>query len=280
MTRAVSQHRRRHMVSRGASPHHLWPWLVMALGLGLAILWMESAAAQTVRGSELIARALGLEPNEKNGAALYQEHCASCHGKNARGNTKLVTPSLAGQLQRYLIKQLVDFAEGDRTAPEMHRIVSQKQLTEPQAMRDLASYLNSLRLNPTPERGDGKQLALGRRVYESACAQCHGPQAEGEDVHAVPSLQRQHYSYLLAQMRKLAVGHRYSVDIDVIEILEALSFDQLTAVADYLSRLPMQPIHTPAARSAPQAGRCTDPLIRSDRSAECSLPRYRIAARR
>lgn len=42
------------------------------------------------------------------------------------------------------------------------------------------------------------------------------------------------------EMRRLAVGHRYSVDIAVIEVLEALPFDYLTAVADHASRLPTE----------------------------------------
>jgi cytochrome c553 len=51
-------------------------------------------------------------------------------------------------------------------------------------------------------------------------------------------LHAQHYSYLLRQARQLATGHRYSVDLPVLVVLEALSLDQLTAVADFISRLP------------------------------------------
>ena len=197
-----------------------------------------SAVAQTQRGNEIVQRALMLEADDAAGAATYKQICIACHGKQAHGSPDTVTPVLAGQLQRYLIKQFVDFAEGDRSAPEMHRVVALKELTTPQAMRNLASYLSSMPRPSKVEVGDGKQLAIGKRVYESVCAECHGMEAEGDITFGVPALQRQHYSYLLAQTRSLAVGHRYSVDISVIELLEALSFDQLTAVADYISRLP------------------------------------------
>jgi cytochrome c553 len=214
-----------------------WLWTAVLLAM-LLLLWGLSAAGQTQRGNEIVQRALMAEPDDAAGAALYKEICSACHGRQAHGNPDTVTPVLAGQLQRYLIKQFVDFAESDRSGPEMHRVAALKKLTTPQAMRNLASYLSGLPRPSTVEIGDGKQLVIGKRVYESVCAECHGTEAEGDVTFGVPALQRQHYSYLLSQARSLAVGHRYSVDISVIELLEALSFDQLTAVADYISRLP------------------------------------------
>ena len=71
------------------------------------------------------------------------------------------------------------------------------------------------------------------------CAYCHGAQGGGNEAHATPALRRQNYAYLLMQMRQLAVGHRYSVDLEIAESLADLSLDQLTAIADYASRLPM-----------------------------------------
>ena len=138
------------------------------------------------------------------------------------------------------MRQDRDFAEGDRNEPEMHRVVARQQLSTPQAIRDVSTYLNNLPANPRPEVGDGKDLAMGRRFYDGLCAFCHGKTGEGNEQHATPALQRQHYSYLLMQSRRLAVGHRYSVPIVVIEILEKLPFDTLTAVSDYASRLPEQ----------------------------------------
>jgi cytochrome c553 len=205
------------------------------------------ATAQTERATALIEEVLALRGDVSSGAALYKSLCASCHGTEAYGNAATVTPSLAGQLPVYLIKQLVDVAEGDRVTPEMHRVVALKQLAKPQALSDLATYLRSLPLNPRPEVGDGKDLANGKRYYNGLCAFCHGANGEGNEQHATPSLQRQHYSYLLMQSRRLAVGHRYSVPVEVIEVLEKLPFDQLTAIADYISRLPDRAIEARAA---------------------------------
>jgi cytochrome c553 len=212
--------------------------MTMAVAAVVCALAAHPTAAQTERATALIEQALALPGEVSRGADLYKSLCASCHGTEAYGNAATVTPSLARQLPVYVIKQLVDVAEGDRATPEMHRVVALKQLASPQALSDLATYLRSLPLNPRPEVGDGKDLADGKRYYKGLCAFCHGANGEGNEQHATPSLQRQHYSYLLMQSRRLAVGHRYSVPVEVIEVLEELPFDQLTAIADYASRLP------------------------------------------
>lgn len=214
-------------------------WLLIAVAIVLLILLWRSAAAQTQRNVDIIERTLQLQPDVGNGRKLYREHCASCHGADAWGNADSVIPELAGQLPIYVIKQLADLAEGQRTAPEMHRVVAMKPLNTLQAVRDIASYLGTLDPNPKPELGDGLQLALGKRHYQGLCAYCHGAQGGGNETHATPALRRQHYSYLLMQMRSLANGHRYSVDIEISALLEALSFEQMTAIADYAARLPM-----------------------------------------
>jgi cytochrome c553 len=225
-------------------------WVAVAIGVVALALTAYTAAAQTERATALIDSALALRGDVANGKSLYEGLCASCHGAQAYGGGEPVTPALAGQLPVYLIKQLVDFAEGDRSAPEMHRIVALKRVTSPQAMRDLATYLQRLPPNPHPEVGDGKDLAAGKRYYDGLCAYCHGASAEGNDKHATPSLQHQHYSYLLMQSRRLAVGHRYSVPVEVIEVLEKLSFEQMTAIADYASRLPNRTLNAAGAEPA------------------------------
>jgi cytochrome c553 len=221
--------------------HYFWIWLTIALIATILVLAGRSAAAQTKRGIEVIELAMALEPNLRHGGEIYEQHCESCHGKTALGNVAAVIPALAGQIPLYLVKELIDLADGNRSLPEMHRVAARKSLTKPQALRDVATYLGKLPPNSRPEVGDGAQLGRGKQFYDGLCAFCHGSQGEGNAEHATPSLQRQHYSYLLAQMRQMAVGHRYSVDIVVIEKLEALPFEYLEAIADYAARLPDKP---------------------------------------
>lgn len=218
--------------------HSFWLWVSVLLSIIVLALMTRSAAGQTERGTEIIEKALAAQADKRRGAALYRDYCASCHGRRAHGSANPVTPSLAAQQSLYLIKQLTDFAEGDRSAPEMHRVVALQQLSTPQAIADVVRYLSSLPANAKPEVGDGANLADGKRYYEGLCAFCHGARGEGNVEHATPALQRQHYSYLLMQSRRLAVGHRYSVPIEVIEVLETVPFETMRAIADYASRLP------------------------------------------
>lgn len=196
------------------------------------------AAAQNQRSVEIIEQALASRPDVQVGAALFKEHCSTCHGERALGDAKAGTPALAGQIPLYVMKQLVDMAERERDVPEMHRLVLRKALVRPQGIADLAAYVGQLTPNPAPEVGEGTQLALGKRYYQGLCAFCHGEQGEGNEQHATPALRGQHYSYLLAQLRELANMHRYSVDTAIVEALDGLSFAQMQAVADYTARLP------------------------------------------
>lgn len=212
--------------------------LAVLASAGLTVLFSHVAVGKEGRTEELVERALALRPNERSGKDLFEEHCGTCHGSRAQGDAGQVIPALAAQLPIYLIKQLVDMTEGGRDVPEMHRVAARKALTAPQSIRDLATYVSRLPRNSATEHGDGNDIPTGRRYYQGLCAFCHGEQGEGNEAHATPAVRGQHYSYLLAQMRKLSAMHRYSVSVEIVESLDALSFDRATAVADYMSRLP------------------------------------------
>ncbi len=234
---AQRKHRPRTVLAVCRDPSILW-WLLLALvALVVVLVLGEPAVAQTRRSVELMDRALALRPDTSRGRALYQEHCSSCHGVDAYGDTATAAPALAAQLPAYIIKQLADIAEGQRTAPEMHRVIAIKPMSTPQALRDVASYLGGLDPNSEPELGEGTKLALGKRTYQALCSSCHGRQGAGHGGHGTPALRGQNYAYLLMRMRDIATGHGSTLDITVTESLEQLTYDELTAVADYASRL-------------------------------------------
>jgi cytochrome c553 len=74
-------------------------------------------------------------------------------------------------------------------------------------------------------------------IFQEQCASCHEEDARGDDDGFVPSLRDQHYSYLVRQMRALAAKHRLDVEQDLVRFIDSLDTDEMTAVADYLSRL-------------------------------------------
>lgn len=193
--------------------------------------------ASPLRVDELVRNALQLDQNTKRGKQVYAERCAQCHGPQALGSAAKAIPSLAGQRRAYLIKQLADFVELERDSPDMHRVLCGPGLAEPQAWADIAGYLNGQRPARFPATGDGKGLELGEAIFQEQCASCHEEDARGDDDGFVPSLRDQHYSYLVRQTRSIATWHRSNVDADLVRFLDSLDAEELTAVADHLSRM-------------------------------------------
>lgn len=202
-----------------------------------AALYGRHTTASPQRVDELVHNALQLDPNTERGGRLYSEYCTQCHGSTALGRAANAVPSLAGQRRAYLIKQLADFSELERQSSEMHGVVSQRTLADPQAMADIAAYLNRLPPAVTSKTGDGRQLKLGKTIFQEQCASCHEEDGRGDDDGFVPSLRNQHYTYLRQQIRNIASWHRTSVDEGMVRFLEGLDNKKAAAVADYLSRM-------------------------------------------
>ena len=180
---------------------------------------------------------MSLDKHPEKGAKLFAKYCVACHGEDGSGNSARAVPSLAGQRQAYLIKQLADFAQHERESAAMHAVVSQAVLREPQAWADIAAYLNGQQPAPSPETGNGENLELGEAIFGEQCASCHEEDGRGDDDGFVPSLRNQHYSYIVRQVENLAAWHRRNVDDDLVRFLASFEEDERMAVADYLSRL-------------------------------------------
>jgi cytochrome c553 len=197
----------------------------------------DHAVASPLAVDEKVRNALQLDQSMENGKKLYAANCAQCHGPKALGSAVKVIPSLAGQRRAYLVKQLADFSEEERSSREMHAVVSQPQLASEQAWADMSGYLNSLPRASFPQTGDGRGLELGEAIYQDQCASCHEEDGRGDDDGFIPSVRDQHYSYLVRQMRSIASWHRLNVDADLVRYLDSLDTEEATAVADYLSRM-------------------------------------------
>jgi cytochrome c553 len=202
-----------------------------------ALLCGMSAVASPTRVDQLVHNALQLDPNAKHGGTLYVQNCARCHGQGAIGDPHNLIPALAAQREAYLIKQLADFTELEREGQDMHSVIARAPLNEPQSLADMAAYLSHLPAASALETSDGKGVELGEAIFQEQCAACHEEDARGDDDGFVPSLRDQHYSYLVRQMRALAASHRKNVDADLVRFIDSLDTEEMTAVADYLSRL-------------------------------------------
>lgn len=242
-------------VIQSVAPRRLRPWAqrrrwqsVASVAAAL-ILCLPLSAQAAERGKELLAKALALAANPNAGGQAFAANCAGCHGDKAWGVAESAVPALAAQRERYLLTQLIDFAELNRDAVEMHRASASLGVSPEQQWRNIAAYLSRLPVNPRPQRGDGKMLDNGSGIYRDSCASCHREDGTGDDSVGGPALAGQHYSYLLAQIRAMASGHRFTnVDFDLALMLDTMSAADMAGVADYISRLSAQPT---TARAVP-----------------------------
>ncbi len=181
--------------------------------------------------------ALALDAHPDRGAAQFARYCVRCHGSQAQGDASRAIPSLAGQRFTYLVRQLANFAGGERDSDTMHLVLSRNETREPQTWVDIAAYLNRTALSRRAQAGNGLDQALGQGIFREQCAGCHRADAHGNGDGFVPSLRNQHYAYLVIQMHKLGDGHRHNVDENLMRFLHSFDDREMTATANYLSRL-------------------------------------------
>ncbi|PRB82856.1 cytochrome c [Pseudomonas sp. MYb185] len=167
--------------------------------------------------------------------------CTACHG--ADGNSQMPNwPKLAGQGERYLIKQMTDIKEGTRPVPEMTGMLD--SFSE-QDLADIAAHFSSQTLAggvASPdlvERGEaiyrGGDLATGL----PACTGCHSPTGQGNAPAAYPHLAGQHAAYTVKQLTDFREGDRTNDgDATIMQtIASRLSNKDIQAVADYIQGL-------------------------------------------
>lgn len=198
----------------------------------------ETLQGRTAAAIADFRAAVELQPDLRRGEALYVT-CTACHGPDGRGNRESVIPAIATQHVSVLVKQLVDFRHDRRWEERMQHFAAQHSLGGPQELLDVAAYAESLTRWPPLEGGPGDAAALkrGTVIYHRDCAGCHGGLALGELRRMRPRLAGQHYVYLKRQLDQTAAGERPGMDAGHVRLIGALSGDERSAVADYISRL-------------------------------------------
>jgi cytochrome c553 len=205
-----------------------------------------AVSSVTVANAAAPAAAPAAQADPAKGATLYDTGdtarglpaCVSCHG--AAGNSTIVAnPKLAGQIEAYTHKQLIDFTTPQRNQPVM--TLYSKMLTEDEK-RNLAAYLATQKQTPGAARNKDT-VELGRKIYRggiaekgvAACASCHG--AAGSGIPAqYPRLAGQHQDYTVAQL--LAFKSRARNNSPQMSALsERMSDAEMKAVADYIAGL-------------------------------------------
>ena len=163
--------------------------------------------------------------------------CAACHLDNGWGKKDGSFPVIAGQHRKVLLKQLDDIRSRHRENPTMFPFSDPETIGGEQSVIDVTAYIATMTPNPSPGQGDGKQLALGRKIYTQRCSQCHGKDAMGNNDLVFPKLKGQHHAYLVRQLKWIRDGYRKNSNPAMVSEVTALTDNDLDAVADYISRL-------------------------------------------
>lgn len=113
-----------------------------------------AAAAEYVHAAESPPPPATIEGDVERGKTLFAS-CSVCHGNAGEGNEAVGGPALTVQNDWYLFRQLVNFKTGVRgSAPGdiygMQMRAAAQVLPDEDAIRDIVSYLNTLRTEKGP----------------------------------------------------------------------------------------------------------------------------------
>lgn len=157
----------------------------------------------------VVATPFALAEGDPEAGKEKAQVCAACHGPDGNSPSGQY-PSLAGQGEPYLIKQLKAYKSGERENAIMQ---GQAANLSEQDMQDLAAFFSEQSVETGQVKPD--LVEAGERIYRGgdvekgipACAGCHGPAGQGIDAAAFPALAGQQPAYTESQLRAFrAVG--------------------------------------------------------------------------
>jgi cytochrome c553 len=167
--------------------------------------------------------------------------CGACHA--ADGNSAAPNfPKLAGQGERYLLKQLKDIKSGARPIVEMTGLLDN---SSDQDLADMAAFYASQQMSvgaADPKLVEaGQALFRGGKLDEGmpACIGCHAPDGSGLAAAGYPKLAGQHAAYNAKQLTDFREGNRTNDGESMImrDIAAKLSNKDIEALSSYIQGL-------------------------------------------
>jgi cytochrome c553 len=221
-------------------------WLMMVL---TAVSFETASAGETA-------------VNIDNGQAIFNDGkgeaaaCQGCHGEKGLGNDAMGAPRVANIGQKYVVKQLAEFAADKRIPGGAGAAMNgfAKALNE-QDQRDVAAYLDTLEyeIESSDLKGlaaDGNKVGqpeLGKLIVTQgikgkvpACQDCHG--FNGRAPH-IPAINQQKFVYLVNQLNSWRDDSRANdPTVEKVGIMRGiakkLSDDDIVNIAAFLSTAP------------------------------------------
>lgn len=167
--------------------------------------------------------------------------CGACHGPD--GNSLAPNfPKLAGQGQRYLLKQLHEIKDGKRVVLEMTGLLTN---LNDQDLADIAAYYGAQK--GSVGAADEKLVARGEALFRGgkldqgmpACTGCHSPNGVGNAQAGFPHLGGQHADYIKKQLTAFREGDRTNDGDTMVmrSIAAKLSNKDIEALSQYIQGL-------------------------------------------
>lgn len=198
------------------------------------------------------------------GAAVFQNVCAQCHGAKGEGKVELKTPSIAGQPAWYAKIQLANFREGRRgheaADPQAFMMAAIAKALQPEQIAAVTAHVEKMPLViPTAKEREmaGTDVSDGARLFYERCMECHRYNGSGEMTFGSAPLIGLQGWYLEDQLRKFKSGKRGTVKSDIngakmVQMTNQFIEDDqmLRNVVAYIMTLNPEPVVVPQAEEA------------------------------
>ena len=182
--------------------------------------------------------------------------CSACHGMDGATGLAPDYPNLAGQNEKYLLRQMELIQSNERPI-----LLMTGQLTgkTPRDLANLAAYYASLPSKQGQQAGTDEQLAQAEAIFRGgaldrmvpACMACHSPSGLGNAPAGFPQLSSQPAEYTALQLQAYREGERIT-DEDyggmMRAAVRALTDGEIAALAGYLQGLAPPARHAWAAQ--------------------------------
>ena len=171
--------------------------------------------------------------------------CAACHGQDGATPIDPSYPVLAGQSEKYLLRQLQLIQSDERAIPLMAGQLAGK--TE-QNLADMAAYYASLPGKVLQAQGSDEELARAANIYRggiankavAACSACHSPSGNGNAFAGFPAIGGQPPQYVINQLTEYREGRRQTdanFGAMMRGVAEGLTDSEILLLANYLQGL-------------------------------------------
>ena len=208
-----------------------YPYLLLA-----GLVFAASPLPADAPLDDELTQAMSLEPDVENGKEVFKL-CMACHQANGWGLEDGSFPQLSGQHRSVIIKQIADIRAGNRDNPQMYPISKESVMGGPQAISDVAAYIDTLPMDPEPGTGRGINEERAEKLFYRKCAECHGADGSGDAERFFPRIHGQHYEYLLRQIKWIRNGKRRNANPVMVKRVKKMKMEDLELLADYVSRL-------------------------------------------